>query len=82
MKGRSKSSGLDREGDSPAERSPEAAPTEGRPGAANLNALSADPKKTSLPVFARQKPFPVREGGMYSPLLVGKGPGEGSPDRR
>ena len=39
MKGRSKSSGLDREGDSPAERSPQVTSTERRPGAANLKTL-------------------------------------------
>lgn len=39
MKGRSKSSGLDRAGNPPAERFPQVTPTEGRPGAANLKTL-------------------------------------------
>lgn len=42
MKGRSKSSGLDRAGNPPAERFPQVTPTEGRPGAANLKTPPTD----------------------------------------
>ena len=57
MKGRSKSSELERDGDSRAERSPQDFTTEGRPGAANLNNVQSRQVGLAgvMPVIASQR---------------------------